>query len=167
MMAQSLDGVIAKHNTHFPDWTCARDKKMFKYITQKAGALIMGSQTYRIIGRPLPGRLNVVYTRHPEKLAGAENVLFTAKEPADLLSELKNKGYKEVILTGGSQINSLFIKAGLIDEILLTVAPKLFGSGLCLFSKPVEKDLSLISCQNLDADTLLLKYRILKGGKTV
>ena len=82
MMAQSADGIIAKHNRHFPDWTCPADKKLFKQVTQQAGVLIMGSRTYAAIGKPLPGRLNIVYTRHPEHFKTEADVRFTSAAPS-------------------------------------------------------------------------------------
>ena len=108
MMAQTVDGIIARDPNHFTEWTCSSDKRLFKQITQEAGVLIMGARTYATIGKPLPGRLNVVYTRHPERLPQGENVLFSQKPPGELLAELARKGYSRVILTGGATINSLF-----------------------------------------------------------
>ena len=160
MMAQSADGIIAKHNRHFPDWTCPADKKLFKQVTQRAGVLIMGSRTYQTIGKPLPGRLNVVYTRQPDKFEHKENLMTTSLAPAELLAMLAQRGYNEVILTGGATINSLFAAENLIDEILLTVSPILFGKGLSLFDMPYEKTLRLLDLKRLDPDTVLMHYRI-------
>ena len=160
MMAQSVDGIIAKHGRHFPDWTCAEDKKLFKRLTLDAGVLIMGARTYSTIGKPLPGRLNVVYTRHPENYPGEENVLLTGDEPQQLLARLAGMGYKTAVLTGGATINSIF--AAHIDEILVTLSPKIFGQGLSLFAHAVELDLALLEYKALNSDTLLLHYRVIK-----
>ena len=162
MMAQSADGIIARHNRHFPDWTCSEDKKLFKKVTQKAGALIMGSRTYAAIGRPLPGRLNIVYTRRPERFSAMPEVRLTDMAPSALLEQLAAEGFREVILTGGAEINSLFAREGLIDELLLTVSPILFGQGLSMFAEPLAFTLRLLEESKLDRDTLLLRYRIVK-----
>lgn len=162
MMAQSVDGIIAKHNHHFPDWTSSADKKLFKRITSESGVLIMGSRTYITIGKPLPDRLNVVYTRHPERLPKGDNVVFTDKDPNMLIADLTRQGYKTAVLTGGTAVNSMFIRDQLIDEILLTIAPKLFGLGLSLFAEDIEVDLKLIESRLLDDDTVLVRYRVLK-----
>lgn len=162
MMAQSVDGIIARHKEHFPDWTCPADKKLFKQVTQKAGVLIMGSRTYAAIGKPLPGRLNIVYTRHPERFAQVDGILLTSMEPPLLLEQLEAQGYKEVIVTGGAEINSLFAGLGLIDEFLITISPIVFGQGLSLFNGPVDLRLSLMSTTMLDQDTLNLHYRVEK-----
>ena len=77
MMAITADGMIARDHSHFPDWTCPADKKMFKELTQKAGVVIFGSRTFETIGKPLGGRLNIVLTRHPERYDPAENLMFS------------------------------------------------------------------------------------------
>jgi dihydrofolate reductase len=164
MMAQSVDGIIARHNRHFPDWTCPADKQLFKRVTTDAGVLIMGSRTYATIGKPLPDRLNVVYTRHPELLPQGDNVRFTMLEPRVLLSQLEAEGYERAVLTGGSAINSFFAKSHIIDEIFVTIAPRIFGRGLTMFDDSVDFELELLDCSKLDAHTLLLHYRVLKEG---
>jgi dihydrofolate reductase len=161
MMAQSVDGIVAKHHRHFSDWTCSEDKKMFKQVTRKAGVLIMGARTYITIGKPLSGRLNIVYTRHPERYSSAKNLIFTQKSPKLLLADLAVQGFERVILTGGPTINSLFARERLIDEIMLTVSPKIFGRGLSLFAEPIDLDLELLDFKNLDLRTLFFHYRVL------
>ncbi len=161
MMAQSVDGIIAKHHSHFSDWTCSNDKKKFKQVTCQAGVLIMGARTYTTIGKPLAGRLNIVYTRHPDRYSPAESLLFTQKEPRLLLADLAVQGFEQVILTGGPTINSLFARNRLIDEIMLTVSPKIFGRGLTLFAEPNDMDLELLDFQKLDPQTLFFHYRVL------
>jgi dihydrofolate reductase len=161
MMAQSVDGIVARDQDHFTEWTCSSDKRLFKRITRDAGVLVMGSRTYATIGKPLPGRLNVVYTRHPERLPHGEGLLLTQSAPRDLLNDLKARGYDKVVLAGGPMINSLFARDRLIDEILLTVSPRIFGRGMTLFSESLDLSLSLIKTDRLDHDTMLLQYRVL------
>lgn len=160
MMAVTADGMIARDHAHFPDWTCRADKQLFKQLTQKAGVVIFGSRTYDTIGQPLPGRLNVVLTRHPERYRPAKDLMFYADSPEKLLDELARQGYDEAILAGGAVINTLFIKPALVDEILLTLSPKLFGQGIPLFTERLDLDLRLISTEHLEADTLLIRYGV-------
>ncbi|GHE20579.1 dihydrofolate reductase [Halomonas urumqiensis] len=46
-------------------WYLPEDLKFFKSMTQ-AKPLVMGRKTFQSIGRPLPGRLNIVVTRDTE-----------------------------------------------------------------------------------------------------
>jgi len=161
MMAMTADGMIARNHAHFPDWTCRSDKLMFKTLTQKAGAVIFGSRTYEIIGKPLAGRLNVVLTRRPERFQPGDNLMLWSESPESLLKDLAAKGYHEVILAGGAIINSLFVKSRLIDELVLTVSPMIFGQGVTLFSEPCNLNLELLDVQNLETHSLVLRYRVL------
>lgn len=63
IVAVAENGVIGKDNT-LP-WRLPEDLKRFKAITW-GHPIIMGRRTFESLGRPLPGRLNVVVSRNPE-----------------------------------------------------------------------------------------------------
>ena len=120
IMAMTVDGKIGVSDDHFPDWTGRADKLLFKKITMKAGVLIMGYNTFQIIGKPLPGRKNIVMTRNLTRRSHWDNLVFSSKSPKEILDDLKKDNYKEVILAGGAKVNTLFAKAGLINDIIVT-----------------------------------------------
>ncbi len=160
LMALTADGKIARHPGHFIDWSGKADKKLFVQMTKKAGVLIMGSRTYDTIGHPLPGRKNIVLTRNKDRASNDANLIFTDQKPADLLTELKADGYTQVILTGGSTINTLFAKANLIDEMVLTITPTIFGAGMGLFSDELDLSLTLKSMAKMDDERVVLRYQV-------
>ena len=164
MMAISLDGKIAKRATQLADWTSKADKKIFVEATKKAGVIIMGKTTYDTIGRPLPNRLNIVLTSKPNINQNISQQLeFTNLSPVELIKQLGERGYSQIILGGGATINGLFLKQNLIDEIWLTIEPKIFGEGLSLFSDAdVDLDLELIEIRRLDNNVIQVKYRVKK-----
>jgi dihydrofolate reductase len=164
LMAQSLDGKTAQHADHFPDWTGAADKRFFARRTRAAGVVIMGSRTFDTLGKPLPGRKNVVMSRDPARHSHEGHLVFTAQPPERILQELASEGFREVVLAGGATINSLFARRGLIDEILVTIAPFVFGRGMSLFDEDVALDLKLLQAEPLDADCICLHYRVLRPG---
>jgi len=164
LMAITADGKIAKNTSHLANWTSGADKKMFVEKTKSAGVIIMGLTTYQTIGKPLPGRLNIVLTPEPEKETPIPGSLeYTSQAPEEILKNLKTRGYKEAIIGGGATINGLFLKNNLIDEIWLTVEPKIFGEGLNLF-RGVDMDLNLelIDVIKLDVNVVQLKYKVVK-----
>lgn len=161
IMAITVDGKIARHQSHFPDWTGKEDKRMFKRLTSESGVIIMGSRTYATIGRALPDRLNVVMTRKPERYEGRDNLIFTSDAPATVLEKLSDRGFTQASLTGGATISSLFAKDRLIDEMVITVLPVAFGEGLSLFKDPMDEPLELISHRELEPGVLVLRYRFL------
>lgn len=163
MMAITLDGKIAKDSNHFPDWTGSADKRHFARVTRRAGVVIMGSRTFDTIARPLPGRKNVVLSRDPERRSRPPELVFTDRRPDAILNGLEREGYTEAVLAGGARINSLFAAEGLIDEIIVTVAPKIFGTGISLFSDATPLDLTLLAVRRLDDQCLALHYRV-NGG---
>lgn len=164
MMAITLDGKIAKTSNHPANWTSKADKKIFVSETKKAGVIVMGLTTYQTIGRPLPGRLNVVMDFEPEKYEGIPGELeYTKSQPKELLKELADRGFNTVILGGGASINGLFLKENLIDELWLTIEPKIFGEGLSLFSgADMNLDIELIESKKLDDNVLWVRYKVIK-----
>jgi dihydrofolate reductase len=60
--AVSLNGVIGDSVTNTIPWYLPSDLKHFKNVTQN-GTVVMGSRTFRSIGKVLPNRRNVVITR--------------------------------------------------------------------------------------------------------
>lgn len=161
VMATTLDGKIAKHAGHFPNWTSKEDKQMFAKYSKQCGVIILGKKTFDTLPSPLKERLNVVFTRE-KNLPQIEGVRWVSGEPEDVLRELEKEGYKEVILGGGATINDLFLEKKLIDEIMMTVEPKIFGAGLSLFSKPHEADLELIEMKKINNNSILLRYKVIK-----
>ena len=92
-------------------WHLSADLKYFKATTM-GHAVIMGRKTYESIGRPLPGRRNIIVTRDasytiaPELLEnlkpGTSVEIYTSLEEA-----LKNAP-NDAFVIGGAQIYNLF-----------------------------------------------------------
>ncbi|MFH1155271.1 MAG: dihydrofolate reductase family protein [Pseudomonadota bacterium] len=160
VMAVTLDGKIGRNAGDPVDWTGGADKKKFVEITRRAGVMIMGSRTFDAIGRVLPGRKSIVLTRNRQRQSQDENLIFTDAQPEQILKDLEGKGYTEVALIGGGMINGLFASLNLIDEIQLTVVPKIFGQGLSLFAETLDLDLDLVEMRELEPGTLLLTYAV-------
>jgi len=160
VMAMTLDGKIAKNSDHFPDWTSREDKKYFSQISREAGVVMMGDKTFAIFSSPLKERLNVVFTMQ-ESPKEIEGVKWVKGEPEDVLKELENEGYEKAVLGGGAFINGMFLKEKLIDEIHVTVEPKIFGDGLGLFKGEFNVNLELLETKKINDDSIVLKYKVL------
>lgn len=162
LMAITLDGKIGKSSDHFPDWTGREDKKFFVEITREAGVIVMGSKTFDTIRKPLPGRKNVVMSRDGTRTSRWDNLVYTDKPPREILKDLEKEGFSRVILAGGALVNSLFARDDLIDEIIVTITPKIFGEGISLFRGEISMELSLVEMSRLGDGGVLLKYEVLK-----
>ncbi|MGR4067359.1 dihydrofolate reductase [Billgrantia sp. C5P2] len=100
--AVARNGVIGVDNK-LP-WHLPEDLKFFKRMTQ-AKPLIMGRKTFASIGRPLPGRLNIVVTRdktfHHDGVRvchDLESALFLADQQATI------DACDEIMVMGGGEI---------------------------------------------------------------
>ncbi len=164
IMAMTIDGMVGIDADHFPDWTGKADKRLFKDITMKAGAVIMGSKTFDTIGKPLPGRKNIVLTRNPDRRSHWENLIYTSERPEKILENLEIEGFQEVLLAGGPQVNTLFASKGLISDLILTYVPKIFGKGLSLFSEKVSMELELKNLKSLENGVYYAHYKVLSAG---
>lgn len=160
MMAITADGKIAKDKTQFADWTSREDKKLFVEISKSCGVIMMGENTFKTFPAPLKERLNVVFTENIDQTE-IPGVKFVGGEPSLVLEDLEKMGYKEALLGGGSFLNSLFLEKKLISEIVLTVEPKIFGSGLSLFNREIDVNLKLLEFRNLNENTLMIRYQVL------
>lgn len=67
-----------------------------------------------------------------------------------------------MILAGGALVNALFAEENLIDEIVVTISPKIFGSGLSLFTEEISMELELREVERLNQNAVCLKYNVLK-----
>ena len=82
-------------------------------------------------------------------------------EPENTLKELEKMGYTSAILGGGSFVNGMFLEHKLVDEIHITIEPKIFGDGLGLFKGDFDVNLKLIDCEKVNEDSIVLKYKVL------
>ncbi|MCG4452523.1 dihydrofolate reductase [Pseudomonas sp. MMS21-TM103] len=85
-------------------WHLPADLKHFKALTL-GKPIIMGRKTWDSLGRPLPGRLNLVVSRQPGlQFDGAE--VFASLEAAIVRAEqwAREQGVDELMLIGGAQL---------------------------------------------------------------
>lgn len=164
VMALTVDGKIAKESSQLADWTSLEDKKSFIELTKEAGVIIMGNSTYQTIGKPLPGRLNIVLTPETNKFTSIPGKLeYSSLNPTELLKNLEQRGYTKAILGGGAYTNKSFWELGLVDELILTIEPIIFGKGLALFAdNNFETKLKLLETKALSSQTIRLHYQVLK-----
>lgn len=166
LMVMTLDGIIAK-NSEQPNanWITKADAKLFREKIREAGVAVMGNNTHKTLGRNPLARLNIVMTRSPELQTSIPDQLeFTSDEPKKILADLAKRRFREVIICGGAEINSLFLLDDLIDELWVTIEPKLFGRGLGLFTDMnLDQNLELITePERLGKNSILVKYRIIR-----
>ncbi len=169
--AQSVDGFITRHDIPGSGFSSPEDKTYFTRTLASCDCSVMGGETYRvsrdfILPRLTKARLRVVLTRragHYASEAQPGALEFTSQSAPEIVADLEKREYRRCALLGGSQIYGLFMEAGLVDELWLTIEPRLFGSGTPLLAKRIDSQLELMSNERLGTNTLLLKYSVLKN----
>lgn len=85
-----------------------------------------------------------------------------------LSRDLYNKGYRNILVEGGPTLLASFLKENLLDELFLTIAPKIYGNVKnrtltlvegYLFPKESIKKLTLLSVKQLESE-LYLHYKL-------
>ena len=110
IVACSAKGVIGAQGD-LP-WRLPDDLKRFKAITM-GKPIVMGRKTWDSIGRPLPGRRNIVITRQTGFAAEGCDVVSSVDEAMAVAGDAA-----EVMVIGGSQIYELFLP--LAERLYLT-----------------------------------------------
>lgn len=159
--AVTLDGKIAQHQRHFTDWTSTEDKRALTEKLNASDVVIVGRNTFDIAHQPLSRRNCIVFTRSvdsPKRMS--DRLLFCNPAETDVHALLEN--YSAIAVLGGTPVYSWFFKQGLVDSLLLTIEPIVFGYGLPLFDlgdQVPDIHWQLTACTRLnERGSLLLKY---------
>ena len=103
MIAALADNRVIGLDNKMP-WHLPADLKHFKAMTL-GKPIIMGRKTWDSLGRPLPGRLNIVVSRQPDlQLEGAETVASLDAALVRAEQWASEQGVDEVMLIGGAQL---------------------------------------------------------------
>ncbi|MFO7481023.1 type 3 dihydrofolate reductase [Oceanibaculum nanhaiense] len=99
-------------------WRLPGDLKFFKAMTL-GKPVVMGRKTFQSIGRPLPGRPNIVVTRDPGFAAEGVHVARDIDTALDLAATLaRETGAEEVMVIGGAEIYAQALPR--LDRLYLT-----------------------------------------------
>jgi len=171
VMLSTVDGRTTKGNDpNIYTWTSLEDQKYFFTLINESNAIVMGAKTYEAVSSRIKleeKKLRTVLTHYPKKYSShtVEGQLeFSNETPEQLVKRLSVIGYKKILLVGGSIINGLFLKHNLVDELYLTVEPKIFGIGKNIVDgELLNVNLQLTSIKKINkTGTILLKYVINK-----
>lgn len=141
--AVARNGVIGKDND-IP-WYIPDDLKFFKRTTLNHH-IIMGRKNFMSLGKPLPGRTNVIITRDPFFIATGCIVVHSIGEALDVARE---NGEDEALIIGGGEIYSQ--SSDLWDRLYLTSVDA-DVEGDVFFPEIDLAEWELISEEHFDAD---------------
>ena len=171
-IAVSLDGYIAREDGSI-DWLMKANELApegedggYQAFISNVDAIIMGRHSFEMVKtfNPWPYTLPViVLSQHPIDIPDAlkKSVTHSSETPFELRTRLSRQGHQHLYIDGGITIQR-FLRAGCIDELIITVIPVLLGQGRRLFGE-VEEDvrLQLIKSHTLSGGFVQMHYKII------
>jgi dihydrofolate reductase len=144
----SVDGFIARVNGGL-DFLSAGGDEAHGYEEFMAGidAIVIGRNTFDTVLAfpewPYGSRRVVVLSSRPIERPPFADVVVEqmSGEPAAVLARLTESGARQIYLDGGVTIQR-FLRAGLVDRLIVTRVPVLIGTGIPLFGA-LERDVLL------------------------
>ena len=151
--ATSLDGYIAGPN-HSLDWLFqfGNEDPSYNDFIKDVGAIVMGSSTYEWIlkhdtfadrDKPKPWLYNQpawVFTSRSLQTVPNADIRFVKGNVLPVYQEIvKNIGEKNLWIVGGGNLAAQFHEHGLLDEMIVTIAPVILTDGYPLFTSTIIK----------------------------
>ena len=169
VFVSTLDGKVTKWgDPNVKAWSSKNDQKYFKKLWSDARIIIMGSTTYNAESiKSSSNNLLVIMTRNPlqyKSIAALEQLEFTDKSPVQLVKRFEEEGHDQILIVGGPHVATSFLKEQLIDELWLTIEPRIFGmGGNFVIEEKLDVNLQLLSFEKVnDRGTLITKYAVIK-----
>jgi dihydrofolate reductase len=170
-IAASLDGYIARPDGDI-GWLLQRDDPdedhgYTAFIADK-DVIVMGRNSYeKVLGFetwPYDRPVLVLSKRLagapvPDRLQG--KLRFADMAPVEAMRELERQGVRRVYVDGGRVVQA-FLRERLIDDMVITTAPVLIGSGRPLFGElPKDIGLELVASRSFPSGLVQSTYRLL------
>ena len=165
-MATTIDGKIltGERDESVHDLGSAVDHELMRRIERHAHAVLLGAQTLRatspnwnpkspiriVLSKSgdVPDQSRFL-TEGESHIAGPSGDL-PFGDLADLLGQLRHRGIERLLILGGSEVNAQFLHAGLVDELFLTLAPKIkLGRDVPTYADGEALPRSLVQSYNL------------------
>jgi dihydrofolate reductase len=145
----SVDGFIARPDGEL-DWLPADPEPHgYEEFIASVDTLVIGRKTFETVmgfeSWPYADKRVVVLSRQPLDLTAARarggNVAQMGGSPAEIVSQLETSGARSLYVDGGITIQG-FLRAGLIQRLVVTRVPVLIGQGIPLFGS-LPRDVAL------------------------
>ena len=156
-LAVTLDGRVAVPGRRWV--TGEESRRRVHELRAASDAVAVGMGTVRADDPGLDAR-GVGATRQPRRIAfghGPSKLEVRSGPLEDELRALAAEGVQSLLLEGGPTIAQSFLQAGLVDKIVLFVAPVLAGQGVCAFGD-VQFELEGITMTPIGDDLEIVGY---------
>lgn len=169
---QTVDGKVAVNSPGYWPIGSETDHRVLVELRAYTDCLIHGKNLYNEFGNITKKSLQENKFKELRKKLGKNSNLpyiLGSHNLKDLSRDLYKKGYKSVLVEGGPTLLGSFLKENLIDEIFLTIAPKIYGTENLATKTLVEgilfppnqiKKLKLLSVKRI-GNELFVRYLVL------
>jgi len=162
-ITKGLDGAVGK-------WTSAEDQTHVENLRKGADVLIRSDVNYEIAKEKIElakDKLHVIISESPERFESEQkegSLEFPSGTLKEIKEDLTKRGYKNALLSAGSGLAAAFMKDKLVDELVITYEPKVFGQGKPMFNDfEGDFDLKLIRLDRVnELGTIIGFYEIIK-----
>jgi len=163
----SLDGYIARPNGEF-DFLPAGGGEPHGYdeFIASVDTLVIGRKTFETVlafpDWPYGSKRVVILSSRPLDLSAVRNgvVEQMAGPPAEIVAKLAASGAHHLYVDGGITIQE-FLRAGLVQRLIITRVPVLIGEGIPLFGAlPRDVRLQHVATQQYPSGLVKSEYRI-------
>jgi diaminohydroxyphosphoribosylaminopyrimidine deaminase/5-amino-6-(5-phosphoribosylamino)uracil reductase len=184
-IAATLDGKVAASDGTSQWITNESSRSDVQVLRRQSDAILVGTNTVKVDNPHLIPRGEFPgYAANPLRVvcgvseldssshifdSVAETLHVKSKNLEELVSQLKARDLNQVFVEAGPTLGSAMVAAGLIDELVIYLAPSLLGSGknflgdLGLSTIKDAKKLELVHSQNFDGD-IKLQYLMSEVG---
>ena len=168
----SLDGFIARSSGAFDflsaGGTISGEANGYDAFLATVDAVLLGRNTYEVVltfpAWPYGSKPVFVLSRRPLPAAPPGAIVeHLSGAPAEVCSRLAARGLQHVYVDGGITIQQ-FLRAGLVQRLVITRVPVLIGRGVPLFG-PLDADVGLrhVATRVLPGGAVQSEYTIESG----
>jgi dihydrofolate reductase len=164
----SVDGFIARANGDFdflPEG--GGEPHGYNEFIASVDAIVIGRKTFEKVlsleAWPYGDKRVVILSSHPFNLSAVAGgvVEQMAGPPAEIVSQLAARGAHHLYIDGGITIQG-FLRAGLIQRLIITRVPVLIGEGIPLFgSLPRDMRLRHVATKHYSSGLVQSEYEVL------
>jgi dihydrofolate reductase len=165
----SIDGYIARPDGTFDFLFMPGDfMQEFAAFNASIDTGIMGRKTYDVSrsegGGSFGSKMKSYVLSRTLQAGERGGVTFTRQSAKELVKEIRKRKGKDIWLMGGGEVARDFLKADLVDEIHIGMAPVLLGAGIPLFPGGFpQRNFKLMENKSFSKGLVSLKYERLRG----
>lgn len=171
-MASSINGLIAYENGS-EDFLSDRNYQIMLDFLRDYDCLVWGNTTFKnVISwgdeyiNDLKGIEVIIFSKTPQ-VSNYPNVTYcTSLE--EFYEICKTKNINKIFVSGGATINTMFMKANIVDDIIINYNPYILNKGINLFAGDFfENKLILNKVIQAQEGILQVWYKVLKNNDEI